>query len=163
VLLERGSRDPRGHALDSAIEIAARKPELVGRLASALDELPPASVPLQLPAKLVAAINPRPPELTQLLERWRTSGSGGLKRAAADEELAELTLDADGLVRALEAFIAFYIYNRLLPQIDERLTRYADAAHAERLDGDLRQLIRAQVRIRLRDVDPLAVDWSGAE
>ncbi|MCP9486927.1 MAG: KAP family NTPase [Gaiellaceae bacterium MAG52_C11] len=84
VLLERGSRDPRGHAVDSAIEIAARKSELVGRLASALDELPPASVPLQLPAKLVAAIDPHPPELTQLLERWRTSGSGGLKRAAAE-------------------------------------------------------------------------------
>lgn len=84
VLLQRGSRDPRGHALDSAIEIAARKPELVGRLASALDELPPASVPLQLPAKLVAAIDPRPPELTQLLERWGTSGSGGLKRATAE-------------------------------------------------------------------------------
>lgn len=83
--------------------------------------------------------------------------------AEAYDELADLTLDADGLVRALESFIAYYIYNRLLPQIDERLTRYADAARAERLDGDLRQLIRAQVRIRLRDVDPLAVDWSGAE
>jgi hypothetical protein len=32
-----------------------------------------------------------------------------------------------------------------------------------RLDNDLRQLIRAQVRIRLRDVDALAVDWSSAE
>lgn len=84
VLLERGVRDPRGHALDSAIEMAARKPELVVRLASALDLLPPASLPVQLPAKLVAAIDPRPAELTQLLERWGSSGSGGLKRAAAE-------------------------------------------------------------------------------
>lgn len=78
------------------------------------------------------------------------------------EELADITLSADGLVRALETFIAYYIYNRLLPQIDERLTRYADAARAERLDGDLRELIRAHVRIALRDFDPFAVDWSGA-
>src|SRR5207253_2827034 len=59
VLLERGSRDPRGHALDSALELAALKPELVGRLAEALDALPAGSVPVQLPAKLVAAIDPR--------------------------------------------------------------------------------------------------------
>ena len=84
VLLERGSRDPRGRALDSAIEIAGRKPELVGRLATALDELPPTTVPVQLPAKLVAAIEPRPPELTKLLQRWGASSAGGLKRAAAE-------------------------------------------------------------------------------
>lgn len=83
--------------------------------------------------------------------------------AADYDELAALTLDADGLVRALEAFLAYYIYNRLRQQIDERLTRYAEPARAEQLDGDLRQLIRAQVRIRFRDVDPLVVDWAGAE
>jgi hypothetical protein len=83
--------------------------------------------------------------------------------AADYDELAALTLDADGLVRTLEAFIAYYIYNRLRQQIDERLTRYADPARAEQLDGDLRQLIRAQVRIRFRDVDPLAADWTGDE
>ncbi len=84
VLLERGSRDPRGHALDSALELAARKPELVGRLAEALDALPAGSVPMQLPAKLVAAIDPRPAELTAVLERWRTAGPRALKRAAAE-------------------------------------------------------------------------------
>jgi hypothetical protein len=83
--------------------------------------------------------------------------------AADYDELAALTLDADGLVRALEAFLAYYIYNRLRQQIDERLTRHADPARAEQLDGDLRQLIRAQVRIRLREVDPLTVDWSDSE
>jgi hypothetical protein len=79
------------------------------------------------------------------------------------DELAALDLDADGVIRALEAFIAYFIYNRLLPQIDERLTRYADPARAEQLDRDLRQLIRAHVRIRLRDADPMSVDWSGDE
>jgi hypothetical protein len=79
------------------------------------------------------------------------------------DELAEITLDGDGVVAALEAFIAYYVYNRLLPQIDERLTRFADPARAEQLDGDLKQLIRAEVRIRLRDVDPLAFDWTSAE
>jgi hypothetical protein len=84
VLLERGSRDPRGRALDSAIEIAARKPELVPRLATMLSALPPASVPVQLPAKLVAAITPRPAELDKELERWRSSGPSGLKRAVGE-------------------------------------------------------------------------------
>jgi hypothetical protein len=79
------------------------------------------------------------------------------------DELAEITLDADGVVAALEAFLAAYVYNRLLPQIDERLTRLADAAERKRLDADLRQLIRARVQLGLRDIDPLAVDWSGAE
>ncbi len=78
------------------------------------------------------------------------------------EELAALDLDADRVLRALEAFVAYFIYNRLLPQIDERLTRYADPARAEQLDRDLRELIRAQVRIRLRESDPMMVDWSGA-
>src|SRR5205085_1617176 len=147
VLLERASRDPRGHALDSALELAARKPELVGRLAEALDALPAASVPLQLPPKLVAAIVPRPAELTALLGRGRfdvvralvdlIAGAGSdlegqAARAAAldviDElfgdaenydELAALDLDAEGVLRALEAFIAYFIYNRLLVQIDE--------------------------------------------
>jgi KAP family P-loop domain len=84
VLLERASRDPRGRALDSAIEIAARKPELVPRLATMLDGLPPASVPVQLPAKLVAAIEKRPTELNTVLERWGASGPSGLKRAVAE-------------------------------------------------------------------------------
>ncbi len=83
VLVARGSRDPRGHALDSALELAARKRELAGRLAEALDALPESSVPVQLPAKLVAAIDPRPPELSAVLERWRTAGPRELKRAAA--------------------------------------------------------------------------------
>lgn len=76
-------------------------------------------------------------------------------------DLAALTLDADGLIAALEAYIAYFIYNRMLPMIDERLTRFADPRRAEQLDGDLKQLIRAQVRIRLRDTDVLAVDWRG--
>lgn len=84
VLLERGSRDPRGRALDSAIEVAARRPELAPRLTTMLDALPPASVPVQLPAKLVAAIERRPADLDKVLERWRSSGPSGLKRAVGE-------------------------------------------------------------------------------
>src|SRR5439155_19723297 len=73
-LVERAARDPRGRALDSALELASRTRDLVPRLATALGALPPASVPIQLPAKLVAAIDPLPPELRQLLERWPDSG-----------------------------------------------------------------------------------------
>jgi len=83
-LVERAARDPRGRALDSALELAAGKPQLAARLASALGALPPASVPIQLPAKLVAALDPLPPELRQLIERWRDAGPAGLKGRAAE-------------------------------------------------------------------------------
>jgi predicted KAP-like P-loop ATPase len=83
-LVERAVRDPRGRELDSAVELAAQKDELTGRLAAALATLPPASVPIQLPAKIVAAFSPLPAELRQLLERWRTEGSGTLKARAAE-------------------------------------------------------------------------------
>ncbi len=79
------------------------------------------------------------------------------------DELAALDLDASGVLRTLEAFLAYFIYNRLLPQIDERLTRYADPARAEQRDRDLRQLIRALVQISLRDSDPMTVDWTALE
>jgi hypothetical protein len=83
-LLERAVRDPRGREMDSAFELSVQKGELSGRLAAALAALPPTSVPIQLPAKIVAAFSPLPAELRQLLERWRSEGSGTLKARAGE-------------------------------------------------------------------------------
>jgi predicted KAP-like P-loop ATPase len=83
-LVERAVRDPRGREMDSAFELAVQKSELAGRLAAALAALPPTSVPIQLPAKIVAAFSPLPAELRQLLERWRSEGSGTLKARAGE-------------------------------------------------------------------------------
>lgn len=84
VLVERAVRDPRGREMDSAFELAVQKGELAGRLAAALAALPPTSVPIQLPAKIVAAFSPLPAELRHLLERWLSEGSGMLKARAGE-------------------------------------------------------------------------------
>jgi hypothetical protein len=83
-LVDRATREPRGRALDSALEIAARKPDLVPRLAAGLRAMPPTSVPMQLPAKLVAAVDPLPSDLRQLIETWRDSGQEPLKGRASE-------------------------------------------------------------------------------
>jgi hypothetical protein len=84
ILLERAARDPRGRALDSAIELAAGNAALADRLIGALNDLPPASVPLQLPAKLIAGVSPAPTELRALLRHWSDTGPAALKRAATE-------------------------------------------------------------------------------
>jgi hypothetical protein len=83
-VIERASRDPRGPALDSAIEMAAGNADLAARLASALAALPPTSLPVAVPTKIATIIRPLTPELRTLLERWRDSGAGGLRRSAAE-------------------------------------------------------------------------------
>jgi hypothetical protein len=83
-LVARAARDPRGRELDSALELAAQKVELAPRFAASLTTLPPASVPIQLPAKIVAAFSPLPAELRQLLERWHSDGTGALKARAGE-------------------------------------------------------------------------------
>jgi hypothetical protein len=83
-LADRGVRDPRGHALDSAIEMAGGNADLASRIASALAALPPTSVPVALPTKIATAVRPLTPELRELLGRWRDSGSPGLRRTAAE-------------------------------------------------------------------------------
>jgi hypothetical protein len=79
------------------------------------------------------------------------------------EELAEVSLDADGVVDLIERFVAACVFNRMLPAIDERLNRLGDPTLARRRETELRDYLRLLVQLRLEDRDPLTVDWQGDE
>jgi hypothetical protein len=76
-------------------------------------------------------------------------------------DLDAVRLDADGLLRLLELFLARYVYNRI-PVIAERLARLTDPAKAQRAEEDLQRMVESFVALQLPD-DALQVDWAGAE
>ncbi len=76
------------------------------------------------------------------------------------EELEEVQLDSEGVVRAVEQFLAAYIYRRLLPWIDIKL-RDLDAEVARARERELRDYIRSLVRLRLEGNKALDLDWEG--
>jgi hypothetical protein len=76
-------------------------------------------------------------------------------------DLDAVRLDAAGVLRLLELFLARYVYNRT-PVIAERLARLTDPAKAQRAEEDLRRMVESFVALRLPD-DALRVDWAGAE
>ncbi len=78
------------------------------------------------------------------------------------EELAGIELDRDGVLRALELFITWYIYNRADPVIEQRLSRL-DTGEAERRNRELVDYIRQLVRLELGERDPFTVAWDGPE
>jgi hypothetical protein len=78
------------------------------------------------------------------------------------EELARAELDRDGVLRALELFIAWYVYNRADPVIEQRLSRL-DSGEAERRNRELVDYLRQLVRLELGERDPFAVAWDEPE
>jgi hypothetical protein len=82
--------------------------------------------------------------------------------AESYDELSDVQLDADAVRHALELFLSAYVYNRALPVIEQRLIKLGPA-EAERRDRELREFIRAVVRLRLANVDPFSVAWESAE
>lgn len=83
-LLERAVRDPRGKAMDSAIEWAGRTPHLAPALAGTLASIPPAGVPVNLPPNLAVAFRVMPAELAAVLRAWEDKGRKGLREAVRD-------------------------------------------------------------------------------
>ncbi len=92
-------------------------------------------------------------------------------RAAAIDVLGELVLDedidlsnpgldAEGVRGLLAKFLAFYLYNRAAPIIEERLNRLNDPALAARRDSEIRAVVNAVVELQLVDLDPLAISWN---
>lgn len=79
------------------------------------------------------------------------------------EDLAALELNAEGVREALRLFLVFYIYNRVGSILESRLARLEAPDTAEARDAELRAYIRSIVALRLRDFDPLTVDWDGDE
>ncbi|MEW6554352.1 MAG: hypothetical protein AB1384_08715 [Actinomycetota bacterium] len=78
------------------------------------------------------------------------------------EDLSSTQFDHDGLVNALELFIAAYVYNRAIPLIEKRLSELS-AGEADNRDKALHIFIKQLVRLRLKDMDPLQIDWKGTE
>jgi hypothetical protein len=105
---------------------------------------------------------------------WRLSSKSSPRSAAFDvigevfgeaetyEDLADTVLDREGVIRAMELFIAAFIYNRADPVIDQRLSRL-NPDEAECRDRELRDFIGALVRLELGETDPFRVDWDGPE
>lgn len=79
------------------------------------------------------------------------------------EQLEEVTLDANGVLAILHAFLAAYVYARLAPALDERLNRLGDAELVRRREREMREYTRAAIKLELEDADPLRVDWAGDE
>lgn len=78
-----------------------------------------------------------------------------------DLDFADVRLDADAVRALLARFLAFYLYNRAAPIIEERLNRLNDAALAAQRDQEIRAVVTAVVDLGLQGLDPMAVDWQG--
>ena len=75
-------RDPSAApAARSALEIAARVPELVQAFARTLGEIPPKSVPQSLPLQLKAAFGVLPADIEAIFMTWEQSTVRGLQTA----------------------------------------------------------------------------------
>ena len=78
-----------------------------------------------------------------------------------DVDLADIRLDADEVKDLLAKFLAFYLYNRAAPIIEERLSRLNDPTLAAQRDQEIRDVVAAVVDLGLAGLDPMAVDWQG--
>lgn len=88
-----------------------------------------------------------------------------LERCDSYEQLEtemQRLVDPEALATLLAAFLAAYIFKRLLQVIKTQLqigsVRVADAAA---LEVELRQYLRDRVKVSLADVDIATFDWSG--
>lgn len=77
------------------------------------------------------------------------------------DEIGELELGHDAVRDALLLFLTRYVYNRVGAILEQRLAKLDDSALVEARDQEMREYIRSLVELRLRDVDPLNVDWAG--
>jgi hypothetical protein len=113
--------------------------------------------------------------LSELLDEFVGSGNALDEQAARqalldvldellpedDTPLEEVHLDEAGVTDTLCRFLSALVYNLAIPVIDERLTRLEDASLAGQRDGELRAYIEGLIRVRLQDLDPIAMDWQG--
>jgi hypothetical protein len=84
-LVERAAREPRGAAMDSALDIAQQSRGMVAAFGAALRSIAPSAVPVGLPPKLKLAFNDGvPPEVDAALDDWATDGPARLKKSVAE-------------------------------------------------------------------------------
>jgi hypothetical protein len=83
--------------------------------------------------------------------------------ATTFEQVDALALDAEGVRDGFVKFIARYVYNRMLPLLDERLVQRGDPAAAARIERQVWEYTLACARDDLAEVDVAGLDWRGAE
>lgn len=86
-LLDRARQAPAGEAMKSAIELAAKLPDIWPVLCAALRQIPAADVPSKLPPELLLVAKGRA-EVESLLDEWEASSAGTLRRAVKEARSA---------------------------------------------------------------------------
>lgn len=79
------------------------------------------------------------------------------------EQIEGLALDEAGVRDGFAKFIARYVYNRMLPLLDERLVQRGDPAAAARIERQVWEYTLACARDDLAEVDVAGLDWRGAD
>ncbi len=73
-------------------------------------------------------------------------------------------MDGDGIRAALESSVSAYIYHRWLQELGDRIEENAvTSEQAVRLEREVRDYVEQTVRLDLREVDVLTLDWNGSE
>ena len=70
-------------------------------------------------------------------------------------------LDEDGVRDFLERYLAALIYNLVIPIIQVRLDELGDQTVIQQRDQQLHGFIDDLVRLKMRDLDVITVDWQG--
>jgi len=79
------------------------------------------------------------------------------------EDLEALALDEAGVRDAFANFIARYVYQRLLPMLDQRLNQRGDPAATHQSERAVWEYTLELARLDLADTDVSGLDWSGPE
>jgi hypothetical protein len=80
-----------------------------------------------------------------------------------EASLESVQLDEAAVRDALCSYIAALVYNRAIPVIEVRLESLENQTLIQQRDRELHEFIDALVRLRMRDVSPLQVDWQGPD
>lgn len=119
-------------------------------------------------AAIIDALAPEGADLEQAATRGaieQTLASLFEQYVTPDGSAAALEAMTPGAIRmAIEASVAGSIFNRWLGDLERMLEKRAvSAAQAVRLERDMESYIRDTVKLDLTDIDPLKMNWGGAE
>lgn len=73
-------------------------------------------------------------------------------------------MDGEAIRDAVESSVSAYIYHRWLQELGDRIEENAVTAdQAVRLEREVREYVEQTVRLDLRNIDALTLDWNGNE
>lgn len=79
------------------------------------------------------------------------------------EQLEEVGLDHDGVVRFIERFVAAWAYARLRPTVAQKFSQLDHPQTAQDRYKELRERMTALVRLEIGDRDALSISWRDQE